>query len=199
MVAKVMSENAKDLEATAFCAGEEKVVRFLIGLVMREGKGKFPAKCGNSSAHGKTNRLLRGEVIFSSVILSIECVMAWSSLPFYRAIIVTPAPILIRQGAAYLARAGTLLRRPDPVWRRIKHHPCSACVIAHSSLRNAWLLFSRSIGSQGGSIRCMFIVGFLLFSVSIRPVCKLNLNQDHVSGRQTVKVVPTLGVLSTAI
>jgi aspartyl-tRNA(Asn)/glutamyl-tRNA(Gln) amidotransferase subunit B len=30
-------------EATRFCAGEEKVVKFLMGLVMREGKGKFPA------------------------------------------------------------------------------------------------------------------------------------------------------------
>jgi aspartyl-tRNA(Asn)/glutamyl-tRNA(Gln) amidotransferase subunit B len=30
-------------EVTRFCAGEEKVVKFLMGLVMREGKGKFPA------------------------------------------------------------------------------------------------------------------------------------------------------------
>ncbi|MBX3081328.1 MAG: Asp-tRNA(Asn)/Glu-tRNA(Gln) amidotransferase subunit GatB [Anaerolineae bacterium] len=40
-VAKVMSDNPKDVDR--FCAGEEKVVRFLMGLVMREGKGKFPA------------------------------------------------------------------------------------------------------------------------------------------------------------
>jgi aspartyl-tRNA(Asn)/glutamyl-tRNA(Gln) amidotransferase subunit B len=41
VVAKIMSENPKDVDR--FCAGEEKVLRFLMGLVMREGKGKFPA------------------------------------------------------------------------------------------------------------------------------------------------------------
>jgi aspartyl-tRNA(Asn)/glutamyl-tRNA(Gln) amidotransferase subunit B len=40
-VAKVMADNARDVER--YCAGEEKVIRFLIGLVMKEGKGKFPA------------------------------------------------------------------------------------------------------------------------------------------------------------
>ena len=35
--------NANPHEVTRFCAGEEKVLKFLTGQIMREGKGKFPA------------------------------------------------------------------------------------------------------------------------------------------------------------
>jgi aspartyl-tRNA(Asn)/glutamyl-tRNA(Gln) amidotransferase subunit B len=35
--------NANAAEVTRYCAGEEKVLKFLTGQVMREGKGKFPA------------------------------------------------------------------------------------------------------------------------------------------------------------
>lgn len=35
--------NANPNEVTRFCAGEEKVLKFLTGQIMREGKGKFPA------------------------------------------------------------------------------------------------------------------------------------------------------------
>lgn len=35
--------NANAAEVTRYCAGEEKVIKFLTGQIMREGKGKFPA------------------------------------------------------------------------------------------------------------------------------------------------------------
>ncbi|MFN8420443.1 MAG: Asp-tRNA(Asn)/Glu-tRNA(Gln) amidotransferase subunit GatB [Anaerolineae bacterium] len=41
VIDKVLTDNPKDVDR--FCAGEEKVVRYLMGLVMKEGKGKFPA------------------------------------------------------------------------------------------------------------------------------------------------------------
>jgi aspartyl-tRNA(Asn)/glutamyl-tRNA(Gln) amidotransferase subunit B len=41
VIGKILADNPKDVER--FCAGEEKVLRYLIGLVMKEGKGKFPA------------------------------------------------------------------------------------------------------------------------------------------------------------
>jgi aspartyl-tRNA(Asn)/glutamyl-tRNA(Gln) amidotransferase subunit B len=39
--------NANAGEVARFCAGEEKVAKFLVGQVMREGKGKFPADIVN--------------------------------------------------------------------------------------------------------------------------------------------------------
>jgi aspartyl-tRNA(Asn)/glutamyl-tRNA(Gln) amidotransferase subunit B len=41
IVDSILSANAA--EVTRYCAGEEKVLKFLTGQVMREGKGKFPA------------------------------------------------------------------------------------------------------------------------------------------------------------
>jgi aspartyl-tRNA(Asn)/glutamyl-tRNA(Gln) amidotransferase subunit B len=41
VVEAVIAENAKDV--ARYCNGEEKVAKFLLGMVMKEGKGKFPA------------------------------------------------------------------------------------------------------------------------------------------------------------
>jgi aspartyl-tRNA(Asn)/glutamyl-tRNA(Gln) amidotransferase subunit B len=41
IVDKILAANQGDI--ARFCAGEEKVLKFLMGQVMREGKGKFPA------------------------------------------------------------------------------------------------------------------------------------------------------------
>lgn len=45
-ILKVLEANAA--EVTRFCNGEEKVLKFLIGQVMREGRGKFPAELTNA-------------------------------------------------------------------------------------------------------------------------------------------------------
>ncbi len=45
-ITKVLDANAD--EVARFCGGEEKVLKFLIGQVMREGRGKFPAELTNS-------------------------------------------------------------------------------------------------------------------------------------------------------
>ncbi|HVO42745.1 MAG TPA: hypothetical protein VMT34_08985, partial [Aggregatilineales bacterium] len=40
VIEQILTANAG--EVTRYCAGEEKVVKFLTGQIMREGKGKFP-------------------------------------------------------------------------------------------------------------------------------------------------------------
>jgi len=42
VITKILDANPA--EVTRFCGGEEKVYKFLVGQVMREGKGKFPAE-----------------------------------------------------------------------------------------------------------------------------------------------------------
>jgi aspartyl-tRNA(Asn)/glutamyl-tRNA(Gln) amidotransferase subunit B len=42
---KILAANAE--EVARYCAGEEKVLKFLIGQVMKEGRGKFPAEKAN--------------------------------------------------------------------------------------------------------------------------------------------------------
>ncbi|PJF33427.1 MAG: Asp-tRNA(Asn)/Glu-tRNA(Gln) amidotransferase GatCAB subunit B, partial [Candidatus Thermofonsia Clade 1 bacterium] len=45
-ILKVLEANPA--EVARFCNGEEKVLKFLIGQVMREGRGKFPAELTNA-------------------------------------------------------------------------------------------------------------------------------------------------------
>lgn len=52
-VEKVLGANPG--ETDRFCAGEEKVFKFLIGQVMREGRGKFPAELANDVLTAKLN------------------------------------------------------------------------------------------------------------------------------------------------
>lgn len=46
IITRILDANAADV--ARYCAGEEKVFRFLTGLIMKEGRGKFPAEATQS-------------------------------------------------------------------------------------------------------------------------------------------------------